>query len=204
MSNPEPPMPAGIAEVYRPLRGELVNIHVQWRLFLQLYGTDPDRIELLNRFAGGLFGVVQEVLYDDLVLAVFRLHDPAKSGKFENLSLPSLVGAVRGVNSQLAASLARGSGDLVALLDPYAEWRNKRIAHNDLETAKAQYFGSSPLEGPSREVIARALAIACGVLNEVAAAYGEGETRYGEVILAAGDGDALVRHLNELSTRNDK
>jgi len=51
MSQVQPTMPQPVAEVFRPLRGEVIELHAKWQLFRQLFATDPGRIDLLNRFA---------------------------------------------------------------------------------------------------------------------------------------------------------
>lgn len=197
MNQPRPPMPSALAEVFRPLQRELVNIHIKWRLFRQLFGTDQGRIELLNRFAGGLFGVVQEVMYDDLVLALFRIADPRKTGRHENLSLDQLADTAGQFDTGLGARLQASSAAVDAHLAPHSDWRDKLVAHNDLATAQARILGAA-VTGPSRRTIEGALADAREALNLVQAHYGEGEMRYEDVILAPGDGDALVRHLGLL------
>jgi hypothetical protein len=199
MNAPNATMPNGVAEVYNPLKRELVNIHVKWLLFRQLFATDSGRIELLNRFAGGLFGPVQEVMYDDIVLSLFRFTDPVKTGKYENLTLDRLAEVVGNVNSTLGGAVHVQATIIDSLLAPYADWRDKRIAHNDLTTARARYVGVSGLKGPSRAEIEQALSAARGAMNTVGRSYGDDETRYEETILGLGDGDALIRHLTALS-----
>jgi hypothetical protein len=128
MSTPQPTIPAPVAEVYHPLQQELLNIHVKWQLFRQLFGTDPDRIELLNCCAGVLFGTVQEVMYDDVVLSLFRLADEPGSGQRKNLTLDRLAAVVSSINPPLGNSLQSRSAIIGGLLAPYSDWRHKRIA----------------------------------------------------------------------------
>jgi hypothetical protein len=195
MNAPTSTMPQTVAEVYRPLWQELVNVHVAWRLFRQLFGTDEARVELLNRYAGGLFGPLYWIMYDDMIVSLFRLSDPMKTGKFENLSFDRLAEVVNTLDPALGNTLKGRSAPIDNLLAPFADWRDKRAAHNDLATAKARYLGSSSLQGPSRGTLEEILAEARALMNQVAVHYQEGETCFEEPIIDGGDGDSLVRHL---------
>jgi hypothetical protein len=47
---------------YSALWQEVAKIHLNWGEFVELYGTKPERLELINRAAGTFFGVVQRSL----------------------------------------------------------------------------------------------------------------------------------------------
>jgi hypothetical protein len=40
---------------YSALWQEVANIHLNWGEFVELYGTKPERLELINRAAGTFF-----------------------------------------------------------------------------------------------------------------------------------------------------
>jgi hypothetical protein len=50
----------------------------------------PERIAFLNKVASHFIGVLQETLYDDVLLHLTRLTDPPSSGKYDHLSLQAL------------------------------------------------------------------------------------------------------------------
>jgi hypothetical protein len=78
MSLPQfPAMPPAVGEVFRILWQEIQNIHLAWTINRQLFGTSAERIALLRRFGGVAFGVYQHLLTRHVVLAIFRLLDPA-------------------------------------------------------------------------------------------------------------------------------
>src|SRR4051794_29103480 len=60
---------------YSALWQEVANIHLNWGEFVELYGTKPTRLELINRAAG----VVQRSLWEGTLLHLARLTDPSKS-----------------------------------------------------------------------------------------------------------------------------
>src|SRR4051812_48511545 len=80
-----------LGEAFYTIQNDLVWLHLKWRQFRELFGTKPERLELLNESAGGLFGVVQDVLWDDTLLSICRLTDPAGKGDRMRLSISRLA-----------------------------------------------------------------------------------------------------------------
>jgi hypothetical protein len=205
-------MPPDVTEVFEPLKNELIFIHAKWGLYRQLFATNPDRVDLLNRCASELFGIFQEVLYDDVLMALFRLTEAAQTCGRDNCTLRRLLDIVRNTRPALAANLEARLASPRATLDKYSDWRNKRIGHNDLRAMYARLAGNSRLQGPSREEMEGVLRAVRGVLNGVQVDFGDGETYYGPkvvdgvchgpLILTSGrDGEALLKDLDELERR---
>ena len=103
--------------------------------------TDHDAVKLLNSVSGGPFmWDVQHILWDDLLLHVTRLTDPATTGRRKNLSvqaLPPFCG-----RPGLQAEHPKLQAQVQALVDQAEEaaefarpWRNRRISHADLGLA---------------------------------------------------------------------
>jgi hypothetical protein len=197
-------MPPTVADLFRPLHNILLEIHLKWSQFRQLFGTDPERIALLNRFAPLFFGSAQVILYDDVVLSLFRYADPEATGGKKNLTLARLASAVMAADASFGASVRDDAEAIRTLLSPHADWRNKRVAHNDLTTATARWDGNSILSGPSREQIEEILSRMRLLMNGVAVHFGEAPTAY-EGMMTPNPGDAytLVRYLEDLARRQD-
>ena len=177
-------------EIWHRIEYELVWLHSRWIIYRQLFGTNPERVDILNRSASTFANTLQTVLLDDVQLGLANLGDPAESGKFKNLTFARLAEEViaTGVLSQ----------ELPALLDAYAiactairERRNKRIAHFDLD-AKLQ-----PVEqtfGPSRDEIETALLAARNFMNCIDLHFSGSQTAY-ELTVLQSDGDSLIATL---------
>jgi hypothetical protein len=181
-------------------------------LYRQLFATSPDRIDLLNRCASELAGIFQEVLYDDVLMALFRITEGAKTCGRDNCTLARLLDVVKSIRPALATRLEPRLVSARATLDKYSEWRNKRIGHNDLHAMCARIAGNSRLQGPSREEIEGVLQKVRGILNGVQTDFEDAETYYGPnvvdgvchgpLILTSGrDGEALLKDLEELERR---
>ncbi len=143
-----------LGPLYHALEDEVTWFHAKWLEYRKLFAKSEKRIELLNETAGFFFRVVQDVLWDDVLLHIARLTDPAKHGRFENLTLPRLAKGFK--NTEIGPEFCQ----LVDLVESRAEfareWRNRRIAHRDLPLAldlKAQ-----PLPAISRQHVEEVLA----------------------------------------------
>jgi hypothetical protein len=200
-------MPSSIAEVYDPLWQAIQNIHNTWTVHRHLFGTSPERIDLLNRFGVIVFGLFQHVLRRYIALSIFRLIDPAtqRGGRDENLSLERLAHVVMADCPQLGDRLTQVLGEIRNQMAPHADLRNKILAHYDLRTARALYDGTSTVQGPSPEVIETVLALVRESMNSVQSNYENGKEShyYDTTILELDDGGALIWHLTDLARRID-
>lgn len=70
-----------LGRVYHYLWTYSVELLVRWQTYLELSACGAQRVELLNSAAGAFFGVIQKCLFDDCILTVCRLTDPAEQQK---------------------------------------------------------------------------------------------------------------------------
>ena len=198
-----PGMLAQVADVFRPLQQELLDIHIKWSLYRQLFGTDEGRISLLNRVAPVYFGYAERIQYDDLILSLFRFTDSLATGGKPNLTLDRLASVVKANEATFGLSIQADAGTIDSLLAPHADWRDHRLAHNDLARTKARWSGTSTLIGPSREQIEEILDRMRQRMNRVATHYGEDPMAYEALLYQTpGDAETLVAHLEDSARRN--
>jgi hypothetical protein len=76
-----------LGEVYASLWQELALLHRNWNEYVELFGSKPSRVELLNRAAGSFFRAVQDALWEQTLLHIARLTDPPASVGKSNLSI---------------------------------------------------------------------------------------------------------------------
>ena len=137
-----------LGPVYNALWNEVAWLHAKWHEYKELYGEKPPRLELLNRASGFFFRIVQDTLWENTLLHLARLTDPSRSAGRQNLTvlqLPSLVNDP-GLREQLEALLTEAKSKAEFARD----WRNRHIAHRDLDKALGK--GAEPLAAavPSR------------------------------------------------------
>lgn len=177
-----------LGPIYHALTNEVAWLHAKWNQYRQLYAHSAERVALLNDVAGHFFGIVQDVLFEDVLLHLARLTDPLQSIGKDNLSLQRLPEAVP--NPAVAADVKALVDAALAACESARAWRNRRLAHRDLALALAT--SSDPLPGISRAHVESALAAIRAVLNRLEAHYWDSETAYEHFITEGGEADSLV------------
>ena len=167
-------MGARLGTVYHALTNECTWLHLKWREYTQLFGTSRERVDLLNTAAGSFFRIVQDVMWEDLLLHIARLADPPKSAGKENLTIRALPGLID--NAALRSEVERAL-DLAVERSAFArDWRKRHIAHRDL--ALAVDDGASPLQAASQAQVTSALESIGDVLNRVELHFSGGTVAY--------------------------
>jgi hypothetical protein len=115
---------------------EVVWLHWNWAEFVELFGTKPTRIELLNQAAPAFFRVVQDTLWEVTLLHIARLTDQSRSGGRNdraNLTIRNLPGLIHDPElKQVVSGLIETAVDKAGFC---RDWRNRHIAHRDLNLA---------------------------------------------------------------------
>lgn len=109
---------------------KLVELHVVWQQYLQLYGDGPETMHLLNRTSGLFFKIVENELWDSVLLGISRMTDRPTTGSNRNLTILSLPAMIHG-NHALRIELDGLCNKAVASAKFARNHRNKRIAHQD-------------------------------------------------------------------------
>lgn len=180
-------LPDSIDKLFEEIRNEVLTLHVNWKIYRQLFAHTPLRVDLLNESACTFFYVTQELLYNDVQLRLSKLTDPSKTGGFRNLSLPALLESVE--DKSFRATLESIIDDLQKKCKPFRNKRNKEIAHLDFDTV----MKSVPTPDVSRKMIEDALTLLAKFLNEIEGHYMDSETSY-DVIISE-DGESLVNYV---------
>jgi hypothetical protein len=127
-----------------------------------LFGTKPERIDLLNQAAPAFFKLIQNVMWEDILLHICRLTDPSKScGKYTLTlqRLPDLVSTAMQSDVHLLLQEA------IRKCEFARDWRNRRIAHRNLDHALNEH--AVPLVQASRKGVRDALKAIVDLLNYV-------------------------------------
>ncbi|MCZ7649452.1 MAG: hypothetical protein M5U26_30045 [Planctomycetota bacterium] len=179
-----------LGPLYHALYTEVVWLHAKWLQYRQLFGHSAQRIDLLNRVAGHLVRIVQDTLWEDVLLSLARLTDRPEIGKRPNLTLQRLSGAISDV--RLAQDVGRLVDDVLAKVAFARDWRNRHLAHRDLDLALDR---AQPLEGASRAHVETALLSIRAVMNRIAHHYWKSETVYERFFAEGCDAESLLHYL---------
>lgn len=169
-----------LGELYTELWQDLARLHLKNTEFLTLFEPDTERYKLLNHTSPKFFNIIQDSLWNDILLGICRISDkPSTSGK-ANLTVRQL--AVFNKQTDIASELKQLL-DLVNSSTEFArDWRNRHIAHRDLSLALDQH--AKPLAEASLNHVTDALTALDKVLNLVSNQYQCGSTAFGHDISA--------------------
>lgn len=181
-----------LGELFDALSNELTWVHWQWHQFRVLFGTKESTIELLNEAAPVFFRAVQDVFFEETVLAIARMVDPPATAGKTNLSVTRLPVLLPD------PAMASASANLVNAARKAAEfavdWRHRHLAHRDLGLALGGPV--APLQPASRQSVEEALDALRRVLNHVHAAM-MGTTTLYEHSSRVGDAEQLLSVLRD-------
>jgi hypothetical protein len=182
-----------LGPVFWQLHKKLIELHIIWQQYRQLFGKDPETVELLNRTAGLLFKLMQDQIWDSVLLGISRMTDPPATRGKKNLTVQSLPPLIQdpGLRAEVQALC-----DMAVAEAAYArEHRNKRIAHQDHDYTHDP--GANPLSGISREKVEGMLKVLRDVLNRLNSHF-KGSTTFYEDFIDESGARVLIHKLRKL------
>ena len=162
-----------LGTIHHELSQELVWLNSKWQEYLDLFAHSQSRVDQLTDAAPFFFGMIQQVLFNDVLLHLARLTDPPSTGGRQNLTLQRLPPLVK-------ASLRRRAERRLRAVIKNTEFardrRNRVIAHSDLPTLRKQH--PKRLAHASRRRVRQALEGMATLMNEVERHYERSEVFY--------------------------
>jgi len=182
--------PEGTGELFYKLWNSVAHLHLNWKNYRSLFGTSPDRVELLNWVASSFFGLLDGILRHNIVLTIARLTDPPRSAGKDNASLARLVDMLTPFTEPVLVDELRSElEDLQAHCEPLRQIRNRLLAHDDLATA-LQYH-PDPLPGISRAYIEGILEKIRKLLGDIEEHFRGSRTSH-QYVISSNDGESLI------------
>src|SRR4051812_6511106 len=77
-------------EFYHALWNDFCSLQFKWQEYEELFAKSPKRIDLLNRAAPSFFAMLEDTLWDDLLLHIARLLDKKIVAGRKNLTFATL------------------------------------------------------------------------------------------------------------------
>jgi len=181
-------------ELYSDLYKEILWLHVVWRQYRVLFGTSAARIELENKTAGFFFVLLNDTLWDSVLLHICRLTDPPVVGrrsKKQTLTLLRLAGEIPepAVSKRVRSLVGRAKTAATFARD----WRDRRIAHRNLELV--QSLSAPPLKPGSRSNVEGVLALFRDILSAMEHHYLNHEQVTFDYASPGNDAEALLYQL---------
>lgn len=179
-----------LGPLYHELYNELCRLHLKWNQYCALFGKSEDRVALLNTTAADFFGLLQGVLWEDVLLHIARLTDTPGRGDHKRITLHRLPNEV---DDPHLSNEVKSLIDRASHLSEFArEWRNRHIAHRDLSLSLND--SAKPLASASRKHVKEALAALDTVMNSLETHYFQSEIRF-ECVSAREDAEVLIHRL---------
>ncbi|WP_355606351.1 hypothetical protein RZV17_00695 [Xanthomonas cannabis] len=167
-----------LGTAFATLHRKLIELHMVWKQYQQLFGSDQETVELLNRTAALFFKIIQDEMWDSVLLGISRMTDPPETRGKKNLTIHSLPALIEDPSLKLELeTLCEAALEQAAFA---REHRNKRIAHQDHGYATNR--SAHALSGISRERVKSMLAAIGKVMNRLNLHFKDSTTLYEEFL----------------------
>lgn len=120
-------MGADLGAVFYQLTQEAALLHIKWNEYVDLFGRFQEQIVMLNTAASN-FWAMEEAWWDDLLLHIAPLTD----GRSDVLSVRRLLKLLKVALRDQAARQIESADAATAFA---VDWRNRRIAHYNVDIA---------------------------------------------------------------------
>jgi hypothetical protein len=166
-----------LGPIFHAIYNEIAWLYIKWNQYVEIYGTKPSRIELINKAAPLFFRIVQDSLFEDIIIHIARLTDPPKSVGKPNLTIKRFPELIE--NEILKNNLSELINIALDKAEFCRDWRNRRIAHRDLNLALKE--GANPLKPASRQKIREALEAFSALLNTISVHFMDSTIVFGKI-----------------------
>lgn len=174
-----------LGPLYASLEDEYIWLEVKWQQFLTIFGSE-DRVAIINEAAPAYFHMLEDVLSDDILMHIARLTDTGKG----RLTVERLRPLARKGYPQIADLLAQ-AGTATGFV---RTWRNKRLAHRELQVALSE--GAKLLPPIDRDYIQSAIDAIHEIVVGVSTHF-FGTTFDRDIAAAEGGAEALLYALRD-------
>lgn len=188
-----------LGTLFNRLSTEVTWLRWNWRQHTVLYGAGSERVALLNQVAPFFFVVFQRMSFDDTLLGIARLTGPPRSAGRANLSVKQLPPLV--LDKALQLHVEKRVDEVVKAAGSALAWRNRRLAHRDLDLALKR--PATPLPAVEHHDVENALKELGGLLNSIQCAFKLGTTAYHSSPLN-GDAESLVSTMKDGLRRQEE
>lgn len=163
-----------LGSLFHELWNEVAWLYTKWEEYVKLFGKTPSRIDLLNKSAPMFFRIIQDSLWENMLLHIARLIDPPISpGGKNNLSIQCLYILV---DEEIKETISNQITNAKEKTNFCLDWRNRHIAHRDLKLAMGEQ--AEPLKPASRDMVRHALESIAKVLNTISEYYMKSTTKF--------------------------
>ena len=181
-------------DIFLAVNREVTWLHTVWDLYIQLYGTSDEHMNIMNSSAPLFFSIVQNILFEELAITVNRLIEKHNTFGKDNACLEQIIEKIdSNTHPSLIDILRVKLKDIRSKSSTFRMWRNKRIAHSDLVTILEK--NSEILPGITRREVQELISKISEFMNEFSIPLLGGAQGYMPFLTGYGDGNELIRLL---------
>lgn len=182
-------MTPDLLPLFESINNEVIQLSYRWKIYLQLFDSGEENLHLLNTSGSNVFQILQKLIVDDTILALYRLTDKEKSSGQENASIKNfLTKATPYLNQASLDELSRTLIGLNFCVENLRAHRNKTIAHKDLDHA----VGTKQLPDVNYDDLENSMENLRKIMSTLGKELFNWQTCYSVVSLPGHDGTGLL------------
>jgi hypothetical protein len=168
--------------LYDSIYNEFVWLSIKWEEYKELYGKKESRIGILNQAAPHFFYMIEQVLWENILLGLCKLTDPPKMRNKKNATSRAIVNFID--NDVLKKNIELKINELMESTEFCRDWRNRNIAHKDLLLATDK--NATPLQIANRKKLNIAFSIFQEIINLIEEYYFKSTTIFDMINIHTG------------------
>lgn len=194
-----PIAPIGAEDLLEIIKQDAFRLRYAWMNFRFMFAGEKKHVEMLNAAGPGFFGMAQQMMFDDVILRICRLTDPAANRSQENTTLKRLLQATDWQTSDPAkhATFSAKITAVDAACEGCRQHRNKRISHADLAHSQK----ALTLANATMKMIDAAVDAIEGFIRDINFELHPGVEQSFEILNGDWDVKHLIRHLENRASQ---
>ena len=189
-----------IPELLEEITQDIFRLTYVVDTFRYLYASEKRHVDVLNATSGDFFLMTQRLMFDDAILAISRLTDPAGNKHQENVSLEQLLAATRWevTDPPRWRQYRTALDDVETVCKPCRDHRNKRVSHKAVSVLQKTFA----LPVASLRMIDAPLKAIQEFVREIRISLGDGDLSF-EIITLEDHAERLMRHLTNRASQKE-
>jgi hypothetical protein len=119
-----------LGKQYSALWQEVASIYWRWGEYVLLFATNSERVAVLNKASPQFFRMIQDDLWDAVLLHIARLTDPPNSFRRKDKSNLTIQNLPNLIEDPSAKAKVTSLIELATKQSAFCrDWRNRHIAH---------------------------------------------------------------------------
>lgn len=187
--------------LFQSLYYEVIWLTFKWMEYENLYGKKESRVEILNSSAPFMFYIIQNSLWENIILGICRITDPPETRGKKNITLTAMSIQIK--DNELKKEIEFELNELNKKVEFCRDWRNRMVAHLDYDLAINTQF-AKPLEIATRLKIKEAIHHIHKIIKKIFIKFLDSDLSFDYIFNPGGAESLLLKLENGLRFENEK